>query len=182
MVFQNPDASLNPRLTVRRHLSEALRFHRVAAPDLVEARCVELLGLVRLEPDALSRYPHEFSGGQRQRIAIARALSVEPELLIADEPTSALDVSVQLSVLELLRGLKERLGLTMLFISHDLGVINAVSDAVALMRGGSIVELQPRRDFFSAPKTAYGRELLSAVPRMPAYAARAARVPGEAIG
>ncbi|MDO3413026.1 ABC transporter ATP-binding protein [Saccharibacillus sp. CPCC 101409] len=171
MVFQNPDASLNPRHSVRRILSEALRFHRVTTDRAsTERRCRELLELVRLDGGALDRYPREFSGGQRQRIAIARALSVEPELLIADEPTSALDVSVQRSVLDLLGNIKAQLNLTVLFISHDLGVIHAVSDTVAVMRQGVLVETKPNGEFFAGPDTAYGRELLAAVPRMPAAA------------
>jgi peptide/nickel transport system ATP-binding protein len=167
MIFQNPDASLNPRHRVRRILSEALLFHKIVPPSQAEDRCRELLAWVQLDEDALDKFPHEFSGGQRQRIAIARALSVEPGILIADEPTSALDVSVQLNILALLKSLKSRLNLTMLFISHDLGVINAISDAVAVMRQGRLVELSKRELFFSCPQTTYGRELLSAVPRMP---------------
>lgn len=167
MVFQNPDASLNPRHTIRQILSEGLLFHHVVGRSQAEERCRELLAKVQLDPDALVRYPHEFSGGQRQRIAIARALSVEPGILIADEPTSALDVSVQRSMLELLKALQQELHLTMLFISHDLGVINAISDTVAVMQRGRIVELNQRERFFSHPETAYGYELLSAVPRMP---------------
>ncbi|MNC53880.1 Oligopeptide transport ATP-binding protein OppF [compost metagenome] len=122
---------------------------------------------VHLEAKALDRFPHEFSGGQRQRIAIARALSVEPSLLIADEPTSALDVSVQLSVLELFNTLKAELNLTMLFISHDLGVIHAISDTVAVMRQGKLVEKSAKDQFFTRPEHDYSRELLSAVPKMP---------------
>jgi peptide/nickel transport system ATP-binding protein len=175
MIFQNPDASLNPRHRVRHILSEALLFHKIVPPSQVENRCRELLARVQLDEDALDRFPHEFSGGQRQRIAIARALSVEPGILIADEPTSALDVSVQLNMLELLRSLKSEFNLTMLFISHDLGVINAISDTVAVMRQGRILELSKRELFFSCPQTAYGRDLLSAVPRMPAL------MPGEAV-
>lgn len=167
MIFQNPDASLNPKHSIRQTLSEALLFHKIVARREVEKRSRELLALVQLEAGALDKYPHEFSGGQRQRIAIARALSVEPSLLIADEPTSALDVSVQLSVLELLGTLKAELELTMLFISHDLGVIHAVSDTVAVMRQGSLVEVSPKEQFFARPEAAYSRELLSAVPKMP---------------
>jgi ABC-type dipeptide/oligopeptide/nickel transport system ATPase subunit len=167
MIFQNPDASLNPKHSIRQILSEALLFHRIVNRSQVEKRCIELLERVHLEAKALDRFPHEFSGGQRQRIAIARALSVEPSLLIADEPTSALDVSVQLSVLELFHTLKAELNLTMLFISHDLGVIHAISDTVAVMRHGEIVEINPKDRFFSRPENAYSRELLSAVPKMP---------------
>ena len=167
MIFQNPDASLNPKHSIRQILSEALLFHNIVDRRRVGQRCKELLARVQLEEKSLDKYPHEFSGGQRQRIAIARALSVEPSLLIADEPTSALDVSVQLSVLELLNTLKAELNLTMLFISHDLGVIHAISDTVAVMRQGSLVEVSPKEQFFARPEAAYSRELLSAVPKMP---------------
>lgn len=167
MIFQNPDASLNPKHSIRQILSEALLFHKIVDRHSVGQRCKELLARVQLEEKSLDKYPHEFSGGQRQRIAIARALSVEPSLLIADEPTSALDVSVQLSVLELLNTLKAELNLTMLFISHDLGVIHAISDTVAVMRQGSLVEVSPKEQFFARPEAAYSRELLSAVPKMP---------------
>jgi ABC-type glutathione transport system ATPase component len=167
MIFQNPDASLNPKHSIRQILSEALLFHKIVDRAGVEKRCKELLGRVQLEARSLDRFPHEFSGGQRQRIAIARALSVEPSILIADEPTSALDVSVQLSVLELFNTLKAELNLTMLFISHDLGVINAISDTVAVMRQGKLVEQSPKDQFFTRPEHEYSRELLSAVPKMP---------------
>jgi ABC-type glutathione transport system ATPase component len=167
MIFQNPDASLNPKHSIRQILSEPLLFHKIVGRTDVEQRCKELLNQVHLEQKALDKFPHEFSGGQRQRIAIARALSVEPNILIADEPTSALDVSVQLSVLELFNTLKAELNLTMLFISHDLGVINAISDTVAVMRQGKLVEQSPRDQFFIRPKHAYSYELLSAVPKMP---------------
>lgn len=167
MIFQNPDASLNPKHSIRQILSEALLFHRIVDRKQVERRCREWLDRVHIPGNALDRYPHEFSGGQRQRIAIARALSVEPRILIADEPTSALDVSVQRSVLDLFNTLKEELQLTMLFISHDLGVIHEISDTVAVMKQGRLVEVQAKAPFFARPETAYSRELLSAVPRMP---------------
>ncbi|OMF25114.1 ABC transporter ATP-binding protein [Paenibacillus sp. FSL H8-0259] len=167
MIFQNPDASLNPKHSIRQILSEALLFHRIVDRSQVETRSKELLGRVQLEARSLDKYPHEFSGGQRQRIAIARALSVEPSLLIADEPTSALDVSVQRSVLELFHTLKAELNLTVLFISHDLGVIHAVSDTVAVMRQGKLVEINTKDQFFIRPEHEYSRELLSAVPKMP---------------
>lgn len=167
MVFQNPDASLNPKLTVGQQLSEALVFHRLVPRNQAADRCRRLLAQVDLDPDALGRYPHEFSGGQRQRIALARALGVEPDVLVADEPTSALDVSVQLSVLGLFQRLKRERPLTVLFISHDLGVIHAVSDVVAVMRRGVVVEVGPKDEFFAGPRTDYGRDLLAAVPRMP---------------
>jgi peptide/nickel transport system ATP-binding protein len=167
MIFQNPDASLNPRHTIKQILAEALLFHKIVDRSQVEKHCKELLARVHIDEDALGRFPHEFSGGQRQRIALARAISVEPSLLIADEPTSALDVSVQLSMLELLNTLKSELQLTMLFISHDLGVINAISDTVAVMRKGTLVEVNTKEQFFARPETSYGYELLSAVPRIP---------------
>lgn len=167
MIFQNPDSSFNPKHTIRQILAEGLLFHKIVERSQVEKRCKELLESVRMDGSALGKYPHEFSGGQRQRIAIARALSVEPSLLIADEPTSALDVSVQLSILELFNKLKAELNLTMLFISHDLGVIHAISDNVAVMRQGQLVEVNAKEPFFTRPKTAYSRELLSAVPKMP---------------
>ncbi|NOU82142.1 ATP-binding cassette domain-containing protein [Paenibacillus sp. LMG 31459] len=167
MIFQNPDASLNPKHSIRQILSEALLFHRIVDRSQVETRSKELLSRVQLEARSLDKYPHEFSGGQRQRIAIARALSVEPSLLIADEPTSALDVSVQRSVLELFHTLKAELNLTVLFISHDLGVIHAVSDTVAVMRQGKLVEINTKDQFFVRPEHEYSRELLSAVPKMP---------------
>jgi ABC-type glutathione transport system ATPase component len=167
MIFQNPDSSLNPKHTIRQILSEGLLFHKIVDRAGVEQRCKELLARVHLDERALGRYPHQFSGGQRQRIAIARALSVEPSVIIADEPTSALDVSVQRSMLELFSTLKSELNLTMLFISHDLGVIHAISDIVAVMRQGKLVEVNPKDQFFSRPETSYSRELLSAVPKMP---------------
>ncbi|WP_143191868.1 ABC transporter ATP-binding protein [Paenibacillus sp. P46E] len=167
MIFQNPDASLNPKHSIRQILTEALLFHNIVGRSQVEKRCQELLARVQLEARSLDKYPHEFSGGQRQRIAIARALSVEPSLLIADEPTSALDVSVQRSVLELFNTLKAELHLSLLFISHDLGVIHAISDTVAVMRQGKLVEVSPKDQFFIRPEHEYSRELLSAVPKMP---------------
>jgi len=167
MIFQNPDSSFNPKHTIRQILAEALLFHRIVDRSQVEQRSKELLASVRMDEGSLGKYPHEFSGGQRQRIAIARALSVEPRILIADEPTSALDVSVQLSILELFNKLKSELDLTMLFISHDLGVIHAISDNVAVMRQGKLVEVNDKAQFFTHPETAYSRELLSAVPKMP---------------
>ncbi|MBU4465652.1 MAG: ATP-binding cassette domain-containing protein [Actinobacteria bacterium] len=167
MVFQDPNSSLNPKLTVRQMLGEALRVHRIVPRGQVASRSVELLELVRLDGDVLDRYPAEFSGGQRQRLAIARAIAVEPTVLVADEPTSALDVSVQSAVLDLLRALRERLGLTVLFISHDLGVINAVADTVAVMQSGRLVEVSERAAFFANPRDPYSRMLLAAVSRLP---------------
>jgi ABC-type oligopeptide transport system ATPase subunit len=165
MVFQDPHSSLNPRKTVGAIVSEPLLIHRVH-PDRVDRRraVAELLELVGLHPEHHNRYPHEFSGGQRQRIGIARALALGPKLLIADEPVSALDVSIQAQVLNLLRDLQRRLGLTMVFISHDLSVIRHMCDRIAVMHDGRIVELQSNEALYGAPRDPYTRELLAAVP------------------
>ena len=125
------------------------------------------MAMVSLDPGSLDAFPHQFSGGQRQRIAIARALAVEPSVLVADEPTSALDVSVQATVIELLARLKQELSLTLVFISHDLAVVNAVCDTVAVVKSGALVEVAPREQFFRAPQSPYSRALLEAVPRLP---------------
>jgi peptide/nickel transport system ATP-binding protein len=167
IIFQDPYASLNPRLTVGEIVAEGLRY-RPDPPARAERerRVAETLALVGLERATASRYPHEFSGGQRQRIGIARALVVNPEFLVCDEPTSALDVSVQAQILNLLRGLKDRLGLTYLFITHDLGVVEYFADEVAVMREGRIVEAGPVETVFRRPRQAYTRELLKAVPKL----------------
>ena len=164
IIFQDPYGSLNPRMTVYSVLSEAMKAHNLGDRDSRRKRCYELLGLVGLPPQAADRYPHEFSGGQRQRIGIARALAVEPDLIIADEPVSALDVSVQAQILNLLKDLQEKLGLTYLFIGHDLSVIRHISDAIAVMYLGRIVEIGPASEIFSAPVHPYTRALLSAAP------------------
>ncbi|MFQ5678436.1 MAG: ATP-binding cassette domain-containing protein [Gemmatimonadota bacterium] len=167
IVFQDPFGSLNPRQTVGNMLREILRVHRIAAGAAAEERVTGLLRRVGLDPSAAQRYPHEFSGGQRQRIGIARALSVRPRIIIADEPVSALDVSVQAQVLNLFMGLGSELGLTYLFISHDLAVVRQVSDRVVVMRSGRVVEEARADELFSAPRHPYTRALLRAVPRLP---------------
>ena len=163
MIFQDPFASLNPRLKVDRLIAQGPVIHGTKLEDAIE-RAHELLRLVGLDPRAADRYPHEFSGGQRQRIGIARALALDPEVLIADEPVSALDVSVQAQVLELLADIREQFHLTMLFITHDLRVAAHVCDSVAVMRLGQIVEYGPTEELFTHPRHPYTRELLDAVP------------------
>ncbi len=164
MIFQSPFASLNPRLSVGGAIREPLDIHSLGTPAEREARVAELLSLVGLEPGAAQRYPHEFSGGQRQRIGIARALATSPRFVVADEPLSALDVSIRAQVVNLMRDLKERLGLTYLFIAHDLALVRHMSDRVAVMYLGRIVELAPCDDLFDRPLHPYTKALLSAIP------------------
>jgi oligopeptide/dipeptide ABC transporter ATP-binding protein len=180
MVFQDPYSSLNPRMTVRQTLSELLRVHHVVPRNQVDARCKELLDLVGLGPRSLDAYPRQFSGGQRQRVSIARALALEPDLLVADEPVSALDVSVQATVLNLLDSLRELLGLTILFIAHNMAVVRHVCDRVSVMYLGRIVETARTPDLFADPRHPYTRGLLSAVPRLtPGRASTAVAVTGD---
>lgn len=166
MVFQDPFSSLNPRMTVGQVLREAINFHKLVPADKVEERCQELLSIVGLPKDSLNSFPRQFSGGQRQRIGIARALALEPKILIADEVVSALDVSVQASVVNLLMDLKRDLGLTMLFISHNIAVVRQVSDRIAVMYLGRIVEVGPTEQVFNNPSHPYTKLLLSSVPKM----------------
>ncbi|WP_249780628.1 ABC transporter ATP-binding protein [Bradyrhizobium sp. dw_78] len=163
MIFQDPFASLNPRRKVGQIICDGPIAHG-AIPKQAQSRARDLLGMVGLDAGALERYPHEFSGGQRQRIGIARALALDPEVIVADEAVSALDVSVQAQVLNLLEDLKTRLGLSMLFITHDLRVAAQICDRIAVMQRGEIVELKPTADLFAAPEHPYTRELLAAVP------------------
>jgi oligopeptide transport system ATP-binding protein len=166
MVFQDPFSSLNPRMTVGQTLREAILVHRLRKPEQVPGRIRELLELVGLPRDAENRLPHEFSGGQRQRIGIARALSVEPETLIADELVSALDVSVQAQVVNLLLELQERLHLTVLFVAHDLRLVRHISHRVAVMYLGRVVELAETEKLFTSPAHPYTQALLRAAPEL----------------
>jgi oligopeptide transport system ATP-binding protein len=164
MIFQDPYSSLNPRLTVGSTIAEGIRIHRLARGPEVGRRVRHLLDRVGLAASAANRYPHEFSGGQRQRIGIARALAVEPDVIIADEPVSALDVSVRAQIINLLEDLQRDLGLTYLFIAHDLGVVEHVSETVAVMYLGRIVEQAPSHELFSEPLHPYTKGLLESIP------------------
>ncbi|MBB4008681.1 ABC transporter ATP-binding protein [Allorhizobium taibaishanense] len=165
MIFQDPSASLNPRRRVRDMLGEVLRVHKIREGKAVEDRLAELMDLVGLRRDYLDRYPHEFSGGQRQRIGIARALAVEPKMIVADEPVSALDVSVQAQIVNLFSDLRDRLDLTYVFIAHDLAVVRQVSTRVAVMYLGSIVEIGETDALYAKPSHPYSQALLSAIPQ-----------------
>ncbi len=164
MVFQDPYASLNPRFTIGSLIAEPMQIYKMGTTQELRDKTVELLRVVGLRPEYIDRYPHEFSGGQRQRIAVARAISINPEFVIADEPVSALDVSVRAQVLNLLQRLQQQFNLTYLFVSHDLSVVRHVADRIAVMYLGRIVELSDRDELYAAPKHPYTKALLSAVP------------------
>ncbi|MFT6167927.1 MAG: peptide/nickel transport system ATP-binding protein [Celeribacter sp.] len=167
MIFQNPYASLNPRMTIKQALEEPVRYHNPAmSRGEVEAKVADVMQSVGVDPTWMGRYPHEFSGGQRQRIAIARALTVDPEFIIADEPISALDVSIQAQVLNLMLEAKDQRGLTYLFITHDLSVVQHFGTRVAVLYLGSVCELSDTATLFENPKHPYTKALLSAVPQL----------------
>lgn len=180
MVFQDPYASLNPRLTVRAILEEPVRMHFPGlSPSQVTDRVAEVMRQVGLDPAWAGNYPHEFSGGQRQRVSIARALTVDPEFIVADEPISALDVSIQAQILNLLMDAQDQRALTYLFISHDLGVVRHISTRVAVMYLGCLCELTGADELFGNPQHPYTRALLSAIPRLGADPAKRVRLEGE---
>lgn len=166
MIFQDPYSSLNPRMTVRTALDEILKLHTKLDESWREKRIVELLESVGLNYEALNRYPHQFSGGQRQRIGIARALAVQPKLIVADEPVSALDVSVQASIINLLSDIRNRSHISFIFIAHDLSVVEHISDTIMVMYLGEIVESGPAHEVVSNPQHPYTKSLLSAVPKL----------------
>ena len=179
LVFQDPYSSLNPRMKVRSIIGEGIEIHKIARGRAKEERIRELLNLVGIGPDALDRYPNEFSGGQRQRIGIARALAVGPRFLVLDEPVSALDVSIQAQIINLLQDLQERLNLTYLFIAHDLRVVEHISQRVAIMYLGKIVEIAGRERIYSDPHHPYTRALLSAIPTITETRSERIKLPGE---
>ena len=165
MIFQDPHSSLNPRMTVMDIVGDPLRVHKIADGKELEDRVADLLSKVGLRPEYMRRYPHAFSGGQRQRIGIARALALDPQLVVADEAVSALDVSVQAQILNLLQDLQREMDLTYIFISHDLGVVEYIADRVAVMYVGKLVELAGTSELYNDPKHPYTEALLTAVPR-----------------
>jgi peptide/nickel transport system ATP-binding protein len=179
LIFQDPYASLNPRFTIGETLGEPLLLHGKATRSNVDQKVCELLSQVGLDTELRQRYPHEFSGGQRQRISIARALAVEPQLLLCDEVTSALDVSIQAQILDLLRSVQQKLGLTYLFITHDLGVVRYIAHRVAVMYVGQIVELRDTESLFESPAHPYTKALLASIPRVAGAGQKRKALAGE---
>lgn len=179
MVFQDPYASLNPRMTVKKILREPIRFHHPEMnQEQVKAKIVSVMKQVGIDPDWQTRYPHEFSGGQRQRISIARALTVDPDFIVADEPIAALDVSIQAQILNLMMDLQKEINLTYLFISHDLSVVEHISDKVAVMYLGSLCEFGNAQELFANPQHPYTQALLSAIPKIGEHFAHT-KLPGD---
>ncbi len=181
IVFQDPYSSLNPRMRAGAIVIEPLAIHRIGTRDERRARVRRLFELVGLDPEAVRQYPHEFSGGQRQRIGLARALALEPSFIVCDEPVSALDVSVQAQVVNLLLDLQKRLGLTYLFIAHDLRLVRQVCDRVAVMYRGRLIEVAPAETLFASPAHPYTKALVSAIPRLKP-GDRLERIPFDAAG
>jgi len=164
IIYQDPFGSLDPRMTVEATIAEPMEVHKLASKKRRQEKLMQTVKKVGLTPDQMNRYPHEFSGGQRQRIGIARALATNPEFIVADEPVSALDVSIQAQIINLLQDLRKEFGLTLLFIAHDLGVVKHISDRVAVMYLGKIVEMASKTELFRSPKHYYTQALLSAIP------------------
>ena len=180
IVFQDPVGSLDPRVRIGEAIAQPIRLHRLRSADTIGSRVAELMVLVGLDPAQASRFPHEFSGGQRQRIAIARALAVEPELIVCDEPVSALDLSIQAQVVNLLGELRDRLGLAYVFISHDMAVVRHLANTVGVLYAGRLVEIGPAQTIFSDPRHPYTRMLLAATPSpVPGVQSQSRAIEGE---
>jgi len=176
IVFQDPDTALNPRMTTEESIAEPLKIWQRLSRHETTDKVLEMLDIVGLQPDLISRYPFELSGGQKQRVALARALTLDPEFIVADEPTAALDLSVQAQVLSLLKDIQKKKTLTLLFISHDLQVIQCMADRVAVMKGGMILEIQKTPDLFTSPEQPYTQQLIAAAYEGEVWFGKGARV------